>query len=271
MKQLFLLAVLLGWALPGLADVILLDPFDDGNLGTAPGGINGGFFEVTSGGGSVTEASGQAQITSASNQNDVNGMLSTNTVSLSGAPGATTLKTTWVVDSSTLKANSSSLTFTWQTSGSLSAPEIGVMLDLINTNASLYIGDTNTVLGSIELSDGFGDPGQAFSLVATFTSGTFLIEGSNTLRSSSDDVLSFGGNWASARSFGEAYHVGALVNANGTSGLVVNIGSVKVEAIPEPAVVSLIGLCGGGMIFYRRIFGKKNPDHAASDQNPDGC
>jgi len=30
-----------------------------------------------------------------------------------------------------------------------------------------------------------------------------------------------------------------------------------VSAIPEPAVLSLIGIFGGGMIFCRRIFGRK--------------
>ena len=85
-----LYAILLGWALPGLADVILSDPFENGDLGTAPGGNNGGFYTVRSGtGGSVAEASGAAQITSAPKKDDINGMLSTNTVSLSGT-GATT-------------------------------------------------------------------------------------------------------------------------------------------------------------------------------------
>ncbi|HSR88720.1 MAG TPA: hypothetical protein VLL07_07170, partial [Pontiella sp.] len=106
-------AVLMVWALPGQAEILLSDPFENGVLGTAPGGTNGGFYTVSSGGGSATETNGQAQITSSSNQNDVNGMLSTNTVSLSGTPGATTLKTTWTVSSSDLKAKSSSLTFTW--------------------------------------------------------------------------------------------------------------------------------------------------------------
>jgi hypothetical protein len=268
MKRLMVCAILLGWTLPGLAEVILSDPFANDNLGTAPAGTNGGFFAVSSGGGSVTETNGEAQITSAPIKDDVNGMLSSNTVSLSDAPGATTLKTTWNVAGSDLKAKSSSLTFTWQTTDSLAAPDIGVILDLNNTNAYLYIGDTTNVFGEIELSDGFGDPGQAFSLVATFTSGAFLIEGGGTLKSGSEDVLSFGGSWPSTRSFGEEYHIGALVNANGKDGLVVRIGSVEVEAIPEPAVVSLIGLCGGGMIFYRRIFGRKNPDRASSDNNP---
>ena len=234
-------------------------------MGTAPGGNNGGFYTVRSGtGGSVAEASGAAQITSAPKKDDINGMLSTNTVSLSGT-GATTLITTWDIDSSELKAKSSSLTFTWQTADDLAAPEIGVVLDLINTNSYLYIGDTNSVLGSIDLSDGFGDPGEAFSLVATFTSGAFLIEGSGSLRSGTGAVLSFGQSWASPRSFGEEYRVGALVNANGNAGLAVNIGSVVVEAIPEPAVASLIGIFGGGMIFYRRIFGKKKPDADTSE------
>ena len=82
MKRLMLCAILLGWAFPGLAEVILSDPFENGILGTAPGGTNGGFFEVSSGGGSVTETSGEAQITSAPKKDDRNGMLSTNTVSL---------------------------------------------------------------------------------------------------------------------------------------------------------------------------------------------
>ncbi len=57
--------------------------------------------------------------------------------------------------------------------------------------------------------------------------------------------------------------MGAYVNGRSANGLVVEFDSVTLEAIPEPAVISLIGIVGDGMIFSRRIFGRKKSDSDA--------
>ena len=261
MKPHVLISIVAGLAFSSVADLTLLDDaFDNGVLGT--GGVNGGFGVVGSGTGNVTEeAGGFAQITSSSNQNDVKGMLSSGTVSLSGDPGETAIKTRWVISNSDLKAKSSSLAFVWQTDSDITAtPEIGVMLDLVNSNATLYVDNPGNVLGSIELHPDFGGSGDAFTLTAIFYEETFEVRGSNSLRQKNADNLFLAGNWGegpgSTRDFStDDYHVGALVNANGTAGIVVDATQVTVEAIPEPAVITMIGLFGSGFLVAHRLFG----------------
>jgi len=265
MRHIFVMMLLLCCASTASADPLLADLFNNNILATSTQ-LNGGFYIIGSGSGNVLEAGGVASITNSANKNDTYGILSSNTVSMSSIAGATTMITRWEASNSDLKDKASLMAYTWQTADSLTdTPSISVIIDMNNTNISLYIGDSDISLGSIELSADFGAPGDAFSLVATFTSGNFIVSGEGDLVKKdgvSGDIL-FHGSWGvTPRSF-EDYHLGAVVTAKGNNGLIVNLDSVTVDAIPEPAVISLIGIFGGGMIFSRRIFGRKKSDSDA--------
>lgn len=248
------------------ADVILSDSFSNGDLATYTNGVSGGFYIIGSGSGEATEVDDVVRVTNSSNKNDTYGILSSNTVSLTSVPGATSLVTRWEVTDSDLKDKTSLMAFTWQTSDMLTdTPDIAVVLDLNNTNASLFVGGDTNSLADIELEANFGAPGDAFSLTATFTSSGFVVvgEGELTAKSGSPGDILFAGSWGvSPKSF-EGYHVGATVKAKGTNGLIVDLESVTVDAIPEPAVIGLIGLGGGSMLFYRRITKRNKSDSEA--------
>jgi hypothetical protein len=261
MRYLTIVMLFVGLFSSANADLLVFDDFSNGVLQT--GGVNGGFNIIGTGSGEVEETDGVARITNSSNQNDTYGIMSSNTVSLSAVSGATSMITTWSVSNSDLKDKKSTLAFTWQTQSSLTAnPEIGVLVDVNNTNAILYVDNTNNILGQVELDVNFGAPGDDFSLITTFTSSGFIVEGTESLRAkeNSGNGILFVGTWGVSPKTFENYHLGAVISAKGNSGLVVDLDAVLVDAVPEPAVVGLIGVIGIGMIFLRRIFGSNNSD-----------
>jgi hypothetical protein len=261
-KKLLFITAFLGFALTGKADPILQDFFDDGVVETSDQ-FNGGFY-VSGSGGSALEAGNKLQLSNAQNGSTY-GVLSTNKFSWTPAtPGADTLRTTWVVTDSDLKAKTSLLTFTWQSQDDFNGtPAISLVLDLLNTNATLNV-DGSQVGDEILLDVDFGGSSQAFTVVAEFSVNSMRLIGYDALKDRSKDFLdvSFASGWGSFPTFNNI-RLGASVNAKSNDGLVVEFDSVTVEAIPEPAVISLISLFGGGMIFSRRIFGRKKSDSNA--------
>lgn len=259
--------LVLSVALGGRADLLLQDNYDNNSLETFdPSDIRGGFNGQSSSGtpGIIAVESGTvAQISNASNQNDFRGILSNQASGWSTAGGNDhTLVTTWHISSSVLKDKASSMMLTWQTDPNLTTTaEIGVMLDLNNSTAYLFSGSTNNNLGfEVSLDAAFGDPGQAFTITVTFTDATFNVQASDGVFA--DNETNLFGSWAnsnianvfSGRSSSADYYLGAFVQAKGTNGLVVDVDYTTMEAIPEPAILGLIGLFGGGIIMIRRIF-----------------
>lgn len=236
------------------ADVVLLDPFTDGNLATAANGINGG-FTVIGGGGTAEETNNVVRISNAPNSTEY-GLLSTNTVSLGGM---TALTTTWVISDSYLKKNGvKTMAFTWQTDGSGfdGAAEVALVLDLTETNAQFYVnGSSEGIPQGLHVN--FGSDGDAFTVATYFSSVSYIADGTDDLKKSDGGELNFGAPWGTAPSTLDNLHVGVFVNAQSQNGLVIEIDSVTVETVPEPAVISLIGLAGGSMIFYRRISNRR--------------
>lgn len=263
-----LLLVLGGIAVATRGDILLEDNYNNGVLGTfLASDTLGGFNETSSDNstGFTTESDSSARISSASNKNDFRGFLSNNKWGWASTGANHTLKTTWNISSSDLKDKASHMALVWQLdSGVSTAPEIGVMIDMNNTNAYMFSGSTNNHLGfAIDLNPNFGAPGEAFSIEVIFTETAFHISGSNGLFEGDEFFL---GDWADSsltdaetfysRYSENDYYLGALVQGKGKEGLVVEVDSVTMEAIPEPAVITLIGLFGGGLIVLRRQFSK---------------
>lgn len=244
------------------ADIILRDLFDSGNLATyfmTGGQTNGGFNIIGSGGSALEDgSSGKATISNAPNGSPF-GILSAGTVSLGGAPK---LKTTWIITDSSLKDNAESLVFTWQLGTDLeTSPAVALVLDAQNSEA--YLLTTGNTNGIAEIDFSFGATNDAFAVVTELSLDRYDVAGTGALKTRSEsEPIAFGAEWASGSPALENIYVGAYVNGKSNNGLVVEFDSVTVETIPEPAVISLISLAGGGMIFYRRIFSarKKNTD-----------
>jgi hypothetical protein len=248
----FLVTLVVG--MNAAAVIVLEDPFDTGNLATFTNGVNGGFTVIGSGG--VAEEEGDiARISNAQNGTDF-GILSTGTFSLSGADE---LKTTWIISDSDLKNNAKSLTFVWQQEAVLNAtdPELSLILDL-DTEDAYFLRD-GTVVTNDSLEATFGMVGDAFVVAATFSLTGGDVGGSGALQNGGPPStdLNLGALWGGSAPTLANLHVGAFANGKGNNAMVIEFDSVTVETIPEPAVISLIGLFGGGMIFSRRIFGRK--------------
>ena len=167
------------------------------------------------------------------------------------------MKTTWVITDSSLKNNAESLVFTWQLGTDLeTSAAVALVLDVQTSEVYLMTsGNTNAI---VEVDVNFGATNDTFVVITEFTLDNYSVAGLGDLKDRSDSQVVFGDSWASPPE--TDIYVGAYVNAKAANGLVVEFGSVKVETIPEPAVISLIGLFGGGMIFSRRIFGRKKSD-----------
>ncbi len=106
-----------------------------------------------------------------------------------------------------------------------------------------------------------------FVLTTTFNSDGYTIKGTG-LSTDGLDTITLEGDWSEASEsytdlFADSYRIGTLINGQNPGAASFDVGSVRVEAIPEPAVISLIGLFGGGMIFFNRIYGRKKPDSDA--------
>ena len=257
MKSRFLFILSLGAAFIARGDLLLQDFFDNNNLPTA-NEPTGGYYAQGSGNGSVVESGTVATLSSSANKNDYYGMLSSNSVSASAITPTTPVRTSWYVSNSDLKAKTSSLIFTWQTSDTLTlTPEFGVLVDLNNQTLNMFANTTNNILDSVLLDADFGDSGDTFELTAIFTETGFEVVGSESLLKgglpASPPLLA--ASWGFSISEADEYRAGVFVQANGNDGLVVDVDRITIESIPEPAVVTLIALSGGALLVSRRIFG----------------
>lgn len=260
MKYALLSILLCGVISSTQADVILKDLFDFGGLGvggSTDGQINGGFNIIGSDGTAVEDSGrGKATISNAPNGSQY-GILSAGTVSMGGEP---TLRTRWNITDSSLKNNAESLVFTWQLGTDLeTSPSIALVLDV--QNSEIYILSSGNTNGNEQIDVSFGATNDVFSVVTEFTLDRYNVAGSDDLKQRiSNAPISFGDKWASSSPAMDNIYVGAYVNGKAANGLVVEFDSVTVETIPEPAVISLIGIFGAGIIFSRRIFGRKKGD-----------
>lgn len=252
--------MLCGLLFTAQADVILKDLFDDGTLATfsATGGqVNGGFDIIGSGGAAIEDGvENKVRISNAPSGSQY-GILSSGTVSLGGAPR---LRTTWEITDSSLKNNAESLVFTWQLSTNLAtSPVIALVLDVQNNEVYLMTsGNTNQ---NVEIDVSFGATNDVFSVVTEFSLESYNVEGSGALEERNVNIpIAFGLPWSSGAPDLDNFHVGVYVNGKSSNGLVVEIDSVTVETIPEPAVISLISLFGGGMLISKRVFSGKPSD-----------
>lgn len=251
--------VTLGLVIMAQADPVFYDTFDNNDLATGSGpSVNAGFFEIDNSGpgnaGSVTEIDGAAVLTSGATKN-IYGMLSSNSVPLA-TPGG--IETTWRVEGYNLKDNAAYLAFTWQQDSSYDdTPELRILLNMTNgqitvTSNGELVDDTHNFDVDI-----FAGATNSFSLVVSHAPDTLAFN--SEVNGSGLDDISFFHEWSlsSPLKSGEEYHHGAFVNGEGNGAITAAIDYVVTVPIPEPAVASLIGLFGGGMIFYRRILGRK--------------
>lgn len=254
--------VVMGMVSSGYSDPLMWDDFDNDDLGA--GGINGGFVEVDNGvanNGSTTEAGSVASMEDGQNAN-IYGMVSTNGFLLNGYSSVTTR---WDVTQYSIKNKISYMAFTWQNSrGYESAPALQAVIDLESGELTLQIGD-DVPLGSVELDLAFGSTDSSFVLTAVFDAAGYTITGGGSLKDISLQPVSLTSTWANHGKthgdiFSENLHLGALLSAKGNGGLEANIDSVRLDAIPEPAVAGLISIFGGGMLVSRRIFARRNDE-----------
>ena len=257
MKLLIISLMSVSLASTGFADLLLDDQFDNDNLRTS-NQFKGGYYTQGQGNGSVSESGTIATLSSSANKNNFYGMLSSNTVSASSITPSTPVSTTWIISNSNLKAKTSSLIFTWQKASELTlSPEFGVLVDLNNQTLNMFANTTNNILDTVQLHVDFGQTNDAFRLTAIFNQGNFEVYGEGALlkggKSFLDPLLTrtWGDN---APVSGDEYRAGVFVQANGKDGLVVDVDRITIAAIPEPAVISFIGLFGGGLLVCRRIF-----------------
>lgn len=251
---LLVLLVMGGIASSAQGSILLADLFDNNDLATA-NQFKGGYYDQGAGSGEVAESGTVAQISNSSNKNDFFGMLSSNSVASSTITPETQIRTTWVISDSYLKAKTSSLIFTWQTSDVFTlTPEFGVIVDLNNQTLSMFANSTNNILDSVVLDPTFGDDGDFFSLTATFSETGFEVRGSDDLKSAAPSNPLLASTWGASLSNTDEYRAGVFVNAIGQNGLIVDVDSITIEAIPEPAVLGLITVFGGGIILFRRLF-----------------
>lgn len=250
MKKILLFSLIVGFACGVEADLLLRDLFDDGNLGTTGAGdgqLNGG-FNVIGSGGIATETANRATLANAPTGSKF-GILSGGTFSLGSFEG---IKTTWVVTDSSLKNNAESLVLTWQAGSDFeNTPAVALILDLTTSDPTARFEINGLVATNLNMSASFGATNDIFSIVATFTPASYGVGGSGSLKEPGGATLDFSNTWTTPGL--DSIRVGAYVNGRGNDGLVVEFDSVTVEAIPEPAVATLIFLSGGGILLIRRL------------------
>jgi hypothetical protein len=264
MKKAIILLFVGAIAMAGHASLLMEDQFTDGVLGTSAQ-LNGGFSIVGSGGTTTEAPSGDStenwiQIANAPNESSY-GILGANTFNWdSEAAGQEILRTTWVISDSYLKSKVQTLSFSWNDASDtdFSSPAILLELDLVTTNATLF--NNTTEVGTIDLDIGFGGDGEFFTVVAEFSANAARLQGEGSLKERDatplEETFSVpGATWALPE-FSGGLKVGAEVVAKANNGLIVEFESVKVEAIPEPAVMTFITIFGFGLIFGRRIFAR---------------
>ncbi|RKX41889.1 MAG: hypothetical protein DRP64_10700 [Verrucomicrobia bacterium] len=244
----------------GSADVFLEDLFDDGNLATSLQ-LNGGFYEVDNGlskDGFSGETNGNARLVNGTQKN-ITGLISSNRVDLSSGS-----ITRWDIRDYEISNVSSYIAVTWQTSTDYTMyPELSIIADL-EGNGITFLADGTNTLGHQDLTLGFDDH-SGFSLLSTFDSDGYTIAGFGIQLNgeTTQTNIVFSGNWSGSQKtyidlFKDSYSIGVFVNGQNNGAASFNIEAVSVEPIPEPAVIGLIGIFGGGIILSHRIFGQKN-------------
>ncbi len=266
MKRIFVVCTLLGLTSLASADVILLqDLFDLPPLADSSQ-TKGGFGEVdngTGGNGTAVESGGVVTLTDGSTPN-IFGIVSSNQESFNSYPEITT---TWMIEQYSFKNKVSYMAFTWQATDAYeSTPGVVMIIDLDSGELRLEVNDES--IGEVAIDTNFGESDSSFTLTATFTQARFTLVGAGeNFRNQDGSALRLTADWVGSGgnvrdTLDGDMHVGSLLNAKGSQGLIADIDSVTVS-IPEPAVISLISLFGGGMIFSRRIFGRKKSDSDA--------
>lgn len=241
------------------SQIFLYDLFDDGVLSTSEQ-VNGGFTEAGPGNGSASEDDGPFARVSNAPSGSSYGILSASTFDWDPTvSGQDTLRTTWHISNSDLKKSTSLLTFVWQDAADtdFSAPEIRLEVDIVNSVATLY--DESGFVGDVLVDVDFGQSNHAFRVITEFNADSAIFRGEGDLKTRAKDPVDaiFGasaGEWELPFFSGRPMRVGVENLASSNGGLVVDIASVKMEAIPEPAVVSFIAVFCVGTIFVRRIF-----------------
>jgi hypothetical protein len=262
MKKIRVVVSTMVLVLSAQADPIFYDDFEDGALATGGAGtVNAGFFEIDNGGpgqaGSVEETGGVARLSSGSTKN-VYGMLSATSVSLASPEG---VRSTGNVVGYSLKDSISYMAFNFQTSSSYDdTPEVQVLLNMTNGQVTVTSDGVEVAPGgSFDVNLFAGE--ESFSIVLEYTPDQ--LEFVADFKDNGLTDITFVSGWNSGISPLKAattYHHGIFVNGEGNSAVVADVGDILTEPIPEPAVISLIGIFGGGMIFSRRIFGRKRAD-----------
>jgi len=265
MKTLTVGIAVMSFAALTQADPIFFDTFDNNDLATGSGpSINAGFKEIDNDSagqsGSVIESEYVAVLTSGTTKN-VYGMLSLTAVPLSNPGG---VETSWDMEGYSLKNNAGYLAFTWQTSAAYDAtPELGILLNM--TNGQITVTSNGELVDDSQNFDVniFAGSTNGFRLVVTHTPDSLAFRAD--VNDSGSEDISFYSDWSSSSPFksGQVYHHGAFVNGEGNGAVTAAVDFVVTVPIPEPAVISLISLFGGGMIFSRRIFGRKKSDSNA--------
>jgi hypothetical protein len=237
------------------ADVVLQDFFTDGVLGTSLE-LNGGFYEVSDDESkdlSSYEDGGTARLLNGSETN-LTGLISLNTATF--LPGSVT---TWTIHDYSISSASSYFAVTWEATDALRT-ELSLVADLQGDGLLFYNGGTN-LLAQENLTLAFDDA-DGFSFVASFDEVGYTLEGiSLNVANVGNTNVSFSATWDEVGLayddlfFGD-YHVGAYVSGADASGDSFNIEGVTVDsiAIPEPGVLSLMGLFGGGIFMIRRLY-----------------
>ncbi|MDF7801599.1 hypothetical protein P4C99_19130 [Pontiellaceae bacterium B1224] len=257
--RILVVCLLVGMVSAIQAGVVLEDSFNDGVLATSQE-LNGGFYEVSDSAPKdlfSDEVDGVARLRNGSQPN-LTGLLSSNTVTL--LPGSVT---TWSVRDYAISSASSYFAMTWQVTDAV-ATELSLVADLTGGGFLFYQGGTN-LLAQENVTLAFSDS-DGFSLSASFDEEGYTIEGiSMNVANVGNTNVTYSATWAEVGLayddlFFDDYHVGAHVSGSNDAGDSFNIESVTVDSvvIPEPAVLSLIGIFGGGFVFCRRLFGRKN-------------
>lgn len=262
MKRGLILFLIMNGVVSSFASQILLqDLFDNSDL-TSSTQIHGGFSIVGNNGSAVEDAgTAFARISNAANGASY-GILSTNQFNWNPlVSGEETLRTTWNISNSDLKKSTSLLTFVWQDAADtdFAAPEIRVEVDIVNHVATLY--DESGIVGNVDVDVDFGGTNDAFTVSTEFSAASVLLRGSGDLRTRELNPIdarfdASPAGWVLPFSSGRSFRVGVENLASSQGGLVVDVNSVTIEAIPEPAVASFISLFCVGLIFVRRIFTK---------------
>jgi hypothetical protein len=259
-----LLYLCLGLSLSLQAELVMKDLFDNGDLSTAASTeqqINGGFKRIGAfvGDGTASEQGGVAQL-----ENDgffsQYGILSLNSVDLANPDESTT---TWMLKQYALKTKVNAFSLTWQSQSSYTDyPQARVEIDLVAETLAFIVNEQE--LGSVQIDNEFGNGETSFEIMAVFTDSSFSITASNGLDLASGGPVELTGDWLDGSgtdqrgALGEEMYLGTVIDAElfGT-GLEMDVDSITVDAIPEPTVIALLGIYGGGLLFYRRIVARR--------------